>query len=111
MLESLFGNKNIEKILFFLLANKKCYPYQLQKRFDVPLYGMQKALDRLEKSQLLVSFLYGKTRMYEFNPMYPFLKEFKFFLQKAYDSLPNKIKNVYYEPVIRTRPRKRTKPL
>ncbi|NGX49878.1 MAG: hypothetical protein K940chlam5_01483 [Candidatus Anoxychlamydiales bacterium] len=111
MFEGLFGNKNTEKILFFILVNKKCYPSELRKRFQGPIYGFQKTLDKLENAQILVSFLYGKIRIYEFNPRYPFLNEIKIFLQKAYDSLPIKIKNRYYEPIIRKRPRKRNKPL
>lgn len=33
MLESLFGNPIIEKVMFFLLVNEKCYPSQLKNAF------------------------------------------------------------------------------
>ena len=111
MLDALFGNRVIEKILFFLLINQKCYAYQLKKRFDMPLYSLQRALTRLEDGGIIVSFNEGKTRMYQFNPRYPFLKELVAFLEKAYTFLPEDLRLKYYDPPIRKRPRRRGKPL
>ena len=53
----------------------------------------------------------GKTLIYEFNPRYPFLKELKVFLQKAYEFFPEEIREKYYEPSIRKRPRRQENPL
>lgn len=111
MLESLFGATIIEKILFYILVNKKCYASQLQNTFESPLYSFQRGLARLEEGGVLVSRQEGKTVIYEFNPRYPFLSELKQFLQKAYEFLPKEIRNKYYEPVVRKRPRRRGKPL
>ncbi len=111
MLEALFGTPTIEKILFFLVVNKKCYPSQLKKVFQSPLYSFQKALARLEKGGVIVSHREGKTLIYEFNPRYPFLAELEAFLQKAYSFFPIEIQEKYYEPVIRKRPRRQRKPL
>lgn len=111
MMEQLFGNVVIEKILFFLIVNEKCYPSQLKNTFQVPLYSFQRALARLEKGGILVSFREGKTLLYEFNPRYPFLAELKAFLQKAYQFLPQNLKEKYYEPIVRKRPRRHGKPL
>jgi len=111
MLESIFGNKNIEKILFYLLVNESCYGMQLSKAFGAALSPFQKALDRLESGGILVSFLTGKTRVYQFNPRYPFLNELKQFLAKAYEFLPQEFKERYYEPKTRKRPRRKGKPL
>jgi len=108
MLESIFGGKNIEKILFFLLINKTCYATQLSIEFNESLSPFQKALDRLETGGIIVSFLEGKTRIYQFNPRYPFLKELKALLVKAFNFLPNEFKKYY---LIRKRPRRRGKPL
>jgi hypothetical protein len=110
MLESLFGGKNIEKILFFLLVNQSCYGGQLARTFQQALSPIQKALDRLENGGIIVSFLMGKTRIYQFNPRYPFLQELKSLLKKAYTFIPQDFKNNYYEPKIRKRPRKKGKP-
>lgn len=111
MLESLFGNKNIEKILLYILINDTCYGTQLSYVFDSSLSPFQKALDRLESGNILVSFLEGKTRNYKFNPRYPFLNELESFLKKAYKFLPDEFKTRYYEPKIRKRPRRKGKPL
>lgn len=111
MLEALFGNPVIEKILFYLIKNKTCYPSQLQKSFLIPLYSFQKALDRLEKGGIIISQKEGKTRIYQFNPRYPFSPELHAFLQKAYDSFPIIFRDKYYEPIVRKRPRRREKPI
>ncbi len=110
MLESLFGSKTIEKILFYLLANDRCYGSQLSRVFDESLSPFQKGLDRLEAGGIIVSFLEGKTRVYQFNPRYPFLSELKEFLQKAYEFLPSELKDRFYQPVVRKRPRRKGKP-
>lgn len=111
MLEPIFGNKNIEKILFFLLTNSKCYATQLSTLFDEALSPLQNALIRLENGSIIVSFLEGKTRSYQFNPRYPFLPELKAFLEKAYQFLPQDTKDQFYEPKVRKRPRRKGKPL
>ena len=111
MLEALFGNPVIEKILFYLLINQKCYPSLLRRVFQVPLYSFQRALMRLERGGVIVNHKEGKTVIYQFNPRYPFLNEFKAFLTKAYDFFPKEIRDKYYEPVIRKRPRRQGKPL
>jgi hypothetical protein len=111
MLESLFGNSVIEKILFYLVVNKTCYPSQLRTIFQMPLYSFQIALGRLEKGGIIVSRRMGKTLVYQFNPLYPFLKPLKVFLEKAYVAFPEDIRHTYYEPIVRKRPRRQGKPL
>lgn len=111
MLEYLFGTPIIEKILFFLLVNHKCYPSQLREVFQAPLYSFQRALSRLEKGGVIVSYKEGKTLVYQFNPRYPFLQELLAFLQKSYSTFPEGIREKYYEPMIRKRPRRQGKPL
>jgi hypothetical protein len=111
MLEYLFGNAVIEKVMFFLLINEKCYPSQLKAVFQGPLYSFQRALARLEKGGVIVSHRIGKTLVYEYNPRYPFLSELKDFLRKAYEFFPKEIQEKYYEPAVRKRPRRQGKPL
>lgn len=111
MLESLFGNPVIEKILFYLLVNQKCYPSQLKNIFNIPLYSFQTALGRLERGGIIVSHKEGKTLIYQFNPRYPFLLELKSFLEKAYSFFPEEMRQKYYEPIVRKRPRRQGKPL
>lgn len=111
MLENLFGNKIIEKICFYLCANQKCYASELKRQFKRPLFSIQNALSKLEIQGILVSFMVGKTRVYQWNPRYPFLKEFQAFISKIYSCIPKEIKEQYYEPVVRKRPRRAGKPL
>ena len=111
MLESLFGNSVVEKILFFLLRNEKVYPTQLSRALETPLFSCQKALERLEKGGVVVSYNEGRTRIYQLNPRYPLLKELSLFLEKAYTFLPEDLRCKYYEPPIRKRPRRKGKPL
>jgi hypothetical protein len=109
MLEGLFGNVIVEKILFFLIVYGEGYPLGMAKVFGEPVNRIQQQLKRLENSGILVSRLIGKVRIYTFNPRYPFLKELKSLLSKAYEYLPETEKDTYYRK--RTRPRRAGKPL
>lgn len=111
MLESLFGNAVIEKVLFFLITNEECYPSQLKKVFQSSLFSFQRELGRLERGGVIFSHRKGKTLLYQFNPRYPFLKELKALLEKAYDGFPQDIREKYYEPLTRKRPRGQGKPI
>jgi hypothetical protein len=111
LLESLFGNAVVEKVLFYLSINQKCYPSELRRVFQSPLYSFQKALERLERGGIVVAHKEGKTVIYQFNPRYPFLKELKAFLDKAYSFFPDETRKKYYEPIERKRPRRQGKPL
>ena len=111
MLECLLGTPVIEKVLFYLLVNQKSYPSQLKEVFQVPLYSFQRALGKLERGGIIISHKEGKTLIYQWNPRYPFLNELKAFLQKAYEFLPEEIREKYYEPIQRKRPRRQGKPL
>lgn len=111
MLESLFGSPVVEKTLFYILINQKCYPSELRRVFQTPLYSFQRALAGLEKGGIIVSHREGKTLIYQFNPRYPLLNELKSFLKKAYIFFPERIRQKYYEPIVRKRPRRQGKPL
>lgn len=96
MLEVLCGNKNIQRILIFLFVNGKCYGTQLHRSLGTPLTPLQKALNRLEKGGIVISYYEGKTRLYQFNPSYPLISELEQLLKKAYTLLPSHQKKDYY---------------
>lgn len=96
MLALLFGNQNIERTLLFTLVNGSCYGMQLHRLLGVPLTPLQKALQRLEKAQVLTGRQQGKTVIYQFNPAYPLLSELETLLQKAYSQLSPEEKRRYY---------------
>lgn len=87
MLEPLFGNKSITKILIFLFVNGKCYGTQLHRLLKTPLTPIQQALSRLEKGGIVSSTLEGKTRIYRLSETYPLLTELEQLLKKAYTLL------------------------
>lgn len=96
MLATFMGSQNVEKILFFLLINEKCYGTQLHRFLNTPLTPIQKGLERLEKAGVLKSVCEGKTRFYQFDPLYPLQKEVEILLRKAYELLPSQEKRKYY---------------
>lgn len=98
MLEVLCGNKNIEKVLIFLFVNGKCYGTQLHRLLRTPLTPLQKALSRLEKGGMILSYFEGKTKVYQFNPAYPLHEEVEILLKKAYTLLPAHEKKKFYVP-------------
>jgi len=98
MLEALFGNKTVEKVLIFLFVNGKSYGTQLQRQLKCPLTPIQKALLRLEKGGILTSTYEGKTRIYSFNKSYPFYEDLEPLLKKAYSLMPAADKRDYYVP-------------
>ena len=108
MLEPLFGNKVVEKILFYLLTYENGYIRGIAGTFSIPVNGVIQQLKRLEDGGIVVSQKKGKIRLYSFNPRYPFLSELKVLLQKAMDVLPEPEIERFYSQ--RTRPRRKGKP-
>lgn len=110
MLEYLFANKNVEKIIMYLFLHGKANATELSRTFGSSLDPIQKTLRKLEDGGLLVSFLEGRTRVFLWNPRYPFLQEIQALAKKSYEFLPTDIQETYH-PIRRKRPRKTGKPL
>ena len=108
MLEALFGNRTVEKVLCCLAVYGEGYAKQMADLFGIPVNGIQQQLKRLEEGGILVSQLKGKTRLYQFNPRYAFLRELRLLLNRAIDLLPEAEVEKYYRR--RTRPRRKNKP-
>lgn len=96
MLETLFGNKNIQNILLFLLVNRKCYGQELHRALKTPLTPLQQALHRLERGEWIISRYEGKTRLYEFNTSHPLLEELESLLRKHFSLLPLHKKTAFH---------------
>src|SRR5580700_6563000 len=95
MLEGLCGNKNVQKVLLFLFVNSKCYGAQLQRLLKTPLTSLQNALARLEKGRIIISYLEGKTKLYQLNPVYPLLPELEQLLKKTFTLLSPQDKKLF----------------
>lgn len=109
MIEVLLGSEYAEKVLIYLEVRGKGYASEIAAFYNADLVTIQNQLLKFEGGGVLVSFLSGRTRVFEFNPAYPFLEELKALLGKALH---------YYRPedverlkMIRRRPRRTGKPL
>ena len=109
MLEPLFGSKSSEKVLVFIEALGEGYAREISRFFGTALTPIQKQLDKFEIGGVLISFSKGRSRIYSFNPRYPFLKELKGILDKAISFYPEDERERLL--MNRRRPRRRGKPL
>lgn len=109
MIESLLGSKNAERVLMYIFTREEGYAREIASFYGTDLKSIQMQLDKFEKSGVLVSREVGRTRPYGFNPRYPFLKELKALLEKAFSFYSSEDQ----EGLImnRRRPRARGKPL
>lgn len=109
MLEGLFGNIVVERILFSLYVYEEVYALGLAKTFKEPVNRFQQQLRRLENGGIIVSRLAGRTRLYNLNPRYPFRAELNALIARAYEFIPDEERKTYYQK--RTRPRRAGKPI
>lgn len=109
MLEAILGSKSSEQVLIFLAAREEGYPTQIAEFFDAELFAIQRQLQRLEDANILFSRKVGRTRVYQFNPRYPFLDELKQMLDRALEFYPEDLRESLL--MNRRRPRKADKPL
>ena len=109
MLESLLGSTNCERVLMFLTARNEGYAREIARFFETGLGPVQKQLEKLEAGGVLFSRLAGRTRIYAFDPRYPFLQELKKLLEKALSFYSEELREELL--MNRRRPRRRGKPL
>jgi predicted transcriptional regulator len=109
MLEVLFGSKNRERVLQYILARGEGYAKEIATFYGSSLDPVQKQLERLEDGGILVSKTVGRTRLFMFNPRYAFKDELIVLLEKA---------RSFYSPqeqerliMVRKRPRRTGKPI
>jgi len=109
MLEAILGSTSSERVLVFIFARKEGYAREIARYFETDLAPIQKQLEKLELAGVLVSRMVGRTRLYEFNPRYAFIRELKALLEKSV---------TFYTPeekerllMVRRRPRRQGKPL
>jgi hypothetical protein len=108
MVESLFGNRTAEKVLLYLQNYEEGYGKAIADANRIPLNAVQNQLRKLEVGGVIVSQLKGRTRVYTWNPRYPFLKNLRALLEQVFEYMPEKeIKSIYRQ---RVRPRRAGKP-
>ena len=109
MLDLLLGNATAEKVLLYLERYEEGYAKAIADTFgSVSVSMVQQQLARFERGGLLVSLLKGRTRLFVWNPRYPFLAEVRSLLAKALRALPESELRGYFAQ--RRRPRRTGKP-
>jgi len=109
MIETLLGSEYAEKVLVFLAVRGKGYASEIADYYDADIVTIQNQLRKFEDGGVLVSFQAGRTRIFEYNPAYPFLAELKSLLAKALFFYPPE--EVERLTMNRRRPRRTGKPL
>jgi hypothetical protein len=109
MLEPLFASTNCERVLIFIATREEGYLREMAAFFVSSPAPLLKQLEKLENGGVLFSRMVGRTRLYGFNPRYPFLKELKALLDKALTFYPDELRTRLQEN--RRRPRRKGKPL
>jgi predicted transcriptional regulator len=109
MFEYIFGSISKERVLFFLTKRNEGYAREIAKFYQTDLTPIQNQLNKLETGGIIISQNIGKTKLYKFNPRYPFIKELITLIEKAVLFLPEEERNKL--EVYRKRPRRAGKPL
>jgi hypothetical protein len=109
MLAALFGSISAERALIFLFARGEGYAREIAKFYNTDLTPIQRGLKKFEANGILYSRLAGKTRLYSFNPRYPFKPEIENLLKKALTFFPPDEREALL--MNRRRPRRSGKPL
>ena len=109
MLESLFGSLTKEKVLIYIFCREEGYGREIASFYNIPLNPVLQQLKKLEAGNVLYAASKGRTKVYRFNPRFPFLQELKSLLNKVVAFYPEEIsQRLNYD---RRRPRKSGKKL
>ncbi len=108
MLEALFGNRTVERVLLYLSVNSESYTQEMTNNLSLPLFSVQRQLKRLEDGGVIVAQPRGRMRFYSLNPGWPFTPDLKRLLTKALQYLPQSERKMYQPR--RNRPRRARKP-
>lgn len=109
MIEAITSSTNAERVLLFITARESGYAGEIAKAFSTNISPIQKQLDRMERDGLLINEKVGRTRVYSYNPRYPFVPEVRALMNKVLELYPDGMKEeLLYN---RRRPRKKDKPL
>jgi len=109
MLDVLFGSKNAQRVLIYLLAKESGYIRQIADFYSVSPSVIKQQLDKFELAGIIVGKNFANTRIYELNKRYPFYTELSALLRKALSTYPDeeRIELIKKE---RNRPRANKKP-
>jgi hypothetical protein len=109
MLAALLGSLSSERILLYLFARREGYAREIARFYYTSVTPIQKQLEKLAAAGVLCSRTLGRTRLYTFEPRYPFKKELEGLLHKALSFYPPEEQDALL--LNRRRPRRSGKPL
>ena len=109
MLEGIFGNQTVEKILLSIFHYGEIHALAIARDHQSALNPIRKQLDRLESSGVIHSRPSGRMRLYSFNPKSPYMKPVKEIIGLLYEGIPLSEREKLFS-VIR-KPRRKGKPL
>ena len=110
MLEVLFGSKNAERVLQFLLARNNAYAREIALFYDVSPSVIKNQLEKFEIGNIIVGRDIGNIRVYELNQRNPFINELTALLLKARTTYEAQ-ERARLVRKDRSRPRSKNKPL
>ena len=107
MLQAIFGNETLEKVMFFLRRNREGYALGISKKLNLPVSQVQRQLERMEKGGVFASRMIGRTRVYEIDPRWAFKDQLNALLDAALRAKP--IEELATSYTVRSRPRQKGK--
>ena len=110
MLDILFGSKNAERVLQYLLSKEAGYIREIAQFYEVSPSVIKKQLDKFELANIIVGKNLANLRIYELNKRYPFYEELSALLKKARTTYSDEERMKLIRKK-RTRPRANKKPL
>jgi len=108
-LQDLFGGKAAEAVLLSLFHNGEAYGRAISRDFTVSLDGVQRQLDRFERSGAIVCKRQGRTLVYAWNPKSRVAARLRDLTGVIYDGLSNEAKEALFPA--RRQPRAKDKPV
>jgi hypothetical protein len=108
-LQDLFGGKAAEAVLLSLFHDGEAYGRAISRDFNVSLDGVQRQLDRFERSGAIVCKRQGRTLVYAWNPKSRVAARLRDLTGVIYDGLSNDTKEAIFRE--RHQPRAKDKPV
>jgi predicted ArsR family transcriptional regulator len=100
----IIGNDTAEKVLLYLQNYGEGYARAIAATYGLALNGVQRQLLKLEQEGVVVSQTKGRTRVFQWNPRYPFRRELSALLEKALSLVPEAQAKAWF--LARQRPRR-----
>lgn len=108
MNSSPFGNATRTRLVLALGLLESSYPREMARLLDLPLSGVQRALQGLERDRLVAARSVGRTRLYRLDPGYFAHAELHRYVMRLLEAEPDLHRRV---ATLRQRPRRTGKPL